>query len=430
MIYSKSLVTPKQTRRVLHLTVDGLTDGTRFPEFRLIGARKTNGVILPAESGTVTRTTGGNECSYLMARGGLYYIYGPRNLTFATNGPLFNYITEERVNRFLFFRKRNGEVKAVALQDDQLIYLDPDKGFLFDPDFGGTCGAIYNERFFIGKGKVLIFSDEDTPPTVLDLADSDAGGSVDFQDEDRGNIVDMVVFKDRLYLFREGGITSVYTSGAPIEYKIAEVPCKYNRLLRDTVADCGAFVYFFTESGLHSFDGRNVKKINEPASQQINLGAEIRATAHGGRYYCTCTDKNGAKFVYCYDPEEGCGHFFGRGVTGVSGGESLYFIRGTSIYKGTELGLFDGEPACYETGFFAPSDGNEFLFEAVTVEGEGTVQVRIRSDKPTLLLSGSAGVRQRVDLKIDRLALDIMGRTDFRLKGIKLEIREVKRNGH
>lgn len=127
---------------------------------------------------------------------------------------------------------------------------------------GFSSLAIHFERVFgvvNGKENQVWFS------SVLDptnwTVSGDSAGYITFQDEG-GDIVKVVSFLGYLYIFREHGIYRLTAYGDQEEFSLKKVFTDTGRIYKDTIVLCGNKIVFYTDEGLHAFDGYNLTKLN------------------------------------------------------------------------------------------------------------------------------------------------------------------------
>lgn len=113
----------------------------------------------------------------------------------------------------------------------------------------------------------------------------DGGGYIEFS-KDNGELKKVVSFLGYVYLFREYGIERITAYADQSEFENRTVYACNDRIFPNTVAVCGDKIIFMSDTGLHYFDGLNVRKIDDVISREdfSNRGDKAVATYYKGNY--------------------------------------------------------------------------------------------------------------------------------------------------
>lgn len=292
---------------------------------------------------------------------------------------------------------------------------------------GGDCCGVHYERVFIADGESVAYS---APLTAEDWTIAiDKAGKIDLPNE-CGNIHAIVSFDDRLYLFRERGITRLYASGDMLGFRAEAIPYACGMMKQGSVVNCGRYVCFLTESGLFSFNGQVCMRISHCGSEAIDAESEISAAFANGKYYATVT-VGGERCIFCYDPEQERGHFIRFSADCIVGGVRLLFAQGGKLYHLTDRGTGEKGSELYlgKTTFFTSS--KDKMLDAIVIDGNGYFRVEIRSGKGLArFVRGWAGEYLRLPYPIRGAAFSLRLRTNSEncfVRAVTLDFREAQK---
>ena len=254
-------------------------------------------------------------------------------------------------------------------------------------DGKGGCSAVFRERIFTAKGERVYYCKSFNGSDWREARYG--GGYLDLPAEGLGKILALQPYKDKLYLFREHGITSLRVLGDELNFKAVHIPMKCGKLIANTVAICGESVGYFTDEGFYLFNGAVSVLAPHSFYDEIELTRFIKAVSYCGKYYALVCRKEGFDAVYCYDPERGEAHFIGNGLADIASGDELYFTRGGYAYRMTERGISQITPY-FTAEKIAFGIGEEKMLRSVAIDGEGTFHVTVASNRGTRTVKGNA----------------------------------------
>lgn len=239
---------------------------------------------------------------------------------------------------------------------------------------GGGCCAVHYERVVIASGSKLMFS---APLSAEEWTCAiDKGGSLELPNES-GDVIEIISFEDHLFLMRERGITKLYASGDMREFYAREIPFACGKIKKGSIVRGESAIYFFTESGLYSFNGASCLRIPHCGSELITRDCDISAAFAHGNYYAAV--KIGTeRCIFCYDIAAERGHFIRFPAERVVGGTQLLFTQGKKICQLTEqgFGAKEGELNLGKTAFGL--SGTDKILDGIVIDGSGKFRVEVR----------------------------------------------------
>ena len=166
------------------------------------------------------------------------------------------------------------------------------------PKFSSLC--VHNERVFAtiaGTKNAVWFSDEFDPSNwKVSLTE---GGFIEFKDEG-GSVNRAISFLDYLYIFRDFTIHKLSAYGSQEDFVLSKLYCNAGRIYPKTIAVCGNFIIFLTDSGLFRFDGYGIYPILTEIKDLFDENKDKSdnvACYHDGKYYLSTNFKlNGESY--------------------------------------------------------------------------------------------------------------------------------------
>lgn len=327
----------------------------------------------------------------------------------------------------LAFPLESGETKIYLVRESGLAHLK-DTGLLgVSGAPGGICGCVHGERVFTAKGDTVGWS-EPLSPEGWERSLMQAG-SASFPSE-AGEILRLLSFRKKLYLFRERGISYLKAPGDTLDFYAEELPCAFGKLLPASVQRAGERIVFLAESGVYSFDGTECERIAGCGYSQISSLGE--SAAFGGKYYAAVETAGGEKCLWCLDPQSREGHFIRAEADVLAGGDALYFAKaGGALCRLTERGLpGEGREECtltVERSLFGLSDARKYL-DGICIEGAGRFLVEAVSENgDRSSAKGAAGARLHFAAPVRGRSFALKLRTgceNARVEGVVLDLRE------
>ncbi len=302
MILEKRDVRPSPETRILRIAPETLADPV-FRNVMLLHVNVVNGefvvgeggqryVALPAPAETYTLHTVGNTLFGASSSGAIQALSdGASQKWTAFSSPM----------RFLIgYTKQNGNTYYIAGGAGGLYLLagPSSKEFLFTGQY--STGAVHYERCFAAAGRVIRYC---VPLDPTDWKETSEGaGSFELPDDGNGDVLDLVSFRDRLYCFRERGITCVRAHASDLNFVVTSVPCGMGNIVQGTARCLGDKVYFFATSGLCAFDGSSCEVVDPAnAAYTPRTDGTSASAVYEGRYYANVLYGT-EKCILVYDP--------------------------------------------------------------------------------------------------------------------------------
>ncbi len=284
---------------------------------------------------------------------------------------------------------------------------------------GGDCAAMHHGRLFTADGLTLRFSAPYSADGVTQT-DRDPGkaGYIDF-DGGKGNIIALVSFRERLYVFFERGIMKVRAEGEALNFAAAEMPFCGGTVIGGSVANCGDRICYMTKSGLYSFNGSTCSPAEEKRAE-IDPAAAVHGLCLGGKYAACVSLKDGQTALYVYDFWEKAGRFIP--VKGLVFAEREYFLAGTTLYSVSDEG---GLPPGCNASLSVTLCGEPRALAWVRVEGEGSFEIGTNADGIVHTAAGDEKVRIYAKKRLSETQIVITVKSaDFRIRHIEVAWRK------
>ncbi len=320
-----------------------------------------------------------------------------------------------------------GEVELYLLTPQKLYKVSGGAVVEVDGEGGSVLGVHY-ERLFVANGYEIRYSaplDCDEWTLGVHLA-----GKLKLP-RDSGEVVAMVSYRERLYLFRERGITELRANGDDLNMKATDIPFSCGQILPKSVVNGGYYLYFCTENGFYCFNGDSC--VRRGGMFPFIHASDVQATSFCGKYLVATVRNEGDRTLFCYGEEDG-GYFIG--VPAVCVSEDACMDGEGNVYELTARGVFDKSKGCFyesEYSMIGLSNGKKRV-ESVTVEGEGRMKVRICSDEgEQATVEGRAGKPFTLPRYVNGNAFSVKISTfdeRVRISGIIFNILEENRRGY
>ncbi len=381
---NKTLVMPKVNTRVLRFTEEDLRREYSLRTFHL----KKTGTDLVVAEGEKELYTLPEQSSGIYSLGEHDYVYdlSVSRLTTLTDKYRFGGVSEP-FHLVRFINKAGTERRYCVMTENvsrimQGLTSQNGKGM------GGTCCAVHAERIFTAKNFRVRYTDAVEPDVWTEGRGK--GGFIDLP-TDAGNILAMQSYKDKLYLFRERGITQLRVLGDELNFKALHLPFGAGVIKEESVAPCGDQICFFTERGLYAFNGGTASRVENARTDEIDLTAPVKAVSAHGKFYALVTLKEGRKSLYCVEPEGMDPHFIECGAEDIAAGFEFRFKRNGKMYALSEKGLPGGDACAMDAEGIAFTIGDEKFLDAVAIEGEGNFTVTVTTGTSERTVTGGAG---------------------------------------
>lgn len=383
MIVGETIEVPRENTQLIRLSADELLKNHHLRTFHL---REDGNGLVCAEGEKIIAAFPGTMFDVIPKR---FYIYNPEDsmLKLLSTGVLYGKV-DPPFQLFRYFDK-DGNMQIYCLTATHILRFDGDKTIIVGENKGGTCAAVFHERIFSAKEKRVFYS------KALDVSDWKeyryGGGYIDLDTDGLGDIMGMVPYKEKLYLVRWGGFSSLRVLGDELNFKVAHMPMKHGAIVAGSVAICGESIGYFTSCGFYLFNGAQSVRAENSRYDEIDFRQPIKAVTCWGKYYALVTTKDGSKTIYCYDPVWKQAHFIENDAVDIAINEDVYFARGLYIYSLQEMGGVTKGFAPYLTAEnIAFHLGEERMLRSVAIEGTGPFSVTVTSNRGSRTVKGNA----------------------------------------
>lgn len=222
-----------------------------------------------------------------------------------------------------------------------------------------VAAAVHYERLFLAdRNSRVYFSD------ALDLANWTQGvqeaGYVDLP-SDYGEIRKAVSFDERLYLFRDYGVTELRAFGDNRNFKAVHRALPSGKVYPETIAVCGNALYFFSESGLYKSDGDKETRLFPALTKAFDgaMQTEARGAFGGGKYALSAKTAAGEGRILVADVGRESAYLLCDEAKVVCGGGEIRLQKDGLLY-----GLGDGTgKAEWQSGVIEALTGRKFIRE-------------------------------------------------------------------
>ncbi len=153
-----------------------------------------------------------------------------------------------------------------------------------------------------------------------------------------GAVIGVTEFGASLVLVREYGLTPITAGGAPETFAVKFTDLPSDKIFKGTAAVAGGKLFFFTASGLHSFDGAKISEVK--CRFAADIFSPVCCAALGNKYFLSCRSKTAGKVVFCYDTAEEESFIIGAGADGMCAADCVYVYNNGGVYKLEEGGNF------------------------------------------------------------------------------------------
>ncbi len=426
----KKITPPVFRRRTLTKTLSlAPTEGCVVARRAVQLKKRGENLVCGEGSERVTALTQGAKLFY-GERSGCLFVAEENQITRIVGAEKTALGNVENVKTVFELPDANGATQVYALNANGLFLLGENGFSAVEGGVGGSCAAYHYERLFVANDETLNFS---APLNANGWAHSVQNGGYVSLPVFGGKILALVPYKEKLYLFREQGITQVRALGDALNFKAVVLPYACGKILEESVVCCGANVLFCTEGGVYSFNGGTCKRLEGGAFRKEG----VRAASVGGRYFAAVKTEEGECALYCYDTVEECGYFLSAAATAVATGSALLYLAGDGLFQLNERGFCaDGESVCVfesEYSTFGLSVGNKRL-TSLSFGGEGSLRVEVKSNRGDKTeIKGRAGEIFRLNRALagNAFSLKISSYdTALRLNEVSVELFEEERYGY
>lgn len=295
-----------------------------------------------------------------------------------------------------------------------------------------TAACVFKDRVFCAVEPFTVRYGAPLKPTAFGESIND-GGRICFPSE-RGKIVALVPFREKIFVFYEYAIASLEAAGAARDFLFEKLSYHGGRIFGDSVGVCsvgGEKIFFLAEDGLYAFDGSKAESICADLKISPLRGEQVcNHACFEGKYFLRFPDVNGEKRAVVVDAETEKGYyaFAPEGLCSVGG-------RGfCSSDSRVRTLAFDGDLPKGETYTFSAT-GQTFgvrgvkTLKTLVFEGEGTFGVCVsngRKEKTVDLQFEEGVAKAKIGLKGKAFSLKFVLTKGTLLRKMTAEISKLK----
>lgn len=361
------------------------------------GCRIGNGKIVPALGGvrnTACAFTDVKAAGY-SAAAGAYFVCADRRVFYSADGLSFSELAAlEGEEPFIFGQREGAEAKLYAVGDGKCVYFGGGAGGEKAFDCGIYGGVIKNGRLF-GIDKDDKFR----------LCWSGSGGAFDQTegingagwvrlDGAGGEILNLIIYGERLIAVRENGLSVLSAYGTPENFKAEGKGLNISGICKNTAAVAGNKLIFCAEGGLYCYNGAKITRADCGLIEKTEN--PVCAAANGGLYllgvYAKPLERNA---VLVYDTASGLAYFADAPASAIvaSGGGIFAYSAGNACR------LARGGTFCFEAAIDFGSAKQKYL-KTLEIAGaeEADIEIfngrttRVFKDAKSALLADMRGV--------------------------------------
>ncbi len=200
-----------------------------------------------------------------------------------------------------------------------------------------------------------------------------------------GEILNLIVYKDKIVAAREYGLSFLTAYGTPENFKIAYFDKRLPKICKNTVAVAGDKLYFYTEGGLYYYDGSKTEKSGTPLAAELK---DSTAVFSGNRKYYLCGESKTLKrrAVLAVDTALNVDYIIDVGAEALCAGEKTFVYA-----DGKEYTLDDGGEYAFTSGEIDFSTDGKKVLKEVVIDSENEVRVEVSNGVISRIVGGVRG---------------------------------------
>ena len=330
---------------------------------------------------------------------GLYYVDGRGGIDELQGARMFYcvpkdekaYLYDETSKTFAYqFDLSKGSrycMAANALNEWYAIFTSKNGYYVVNPPYfaentvEGVTNAICfcKGRTFLGqRPRRLMYSGVDEPWFFTETL-NDSG--VIALGEDVGDIVALIPFHDRVYVFMDYGVAELEVTGSPLDFKIKPLDYSGGKIFGASVGVCNNHIMFLTENGVVRFNGNRFEMVAKNLRISPKEDTQVCGYAVCGDNYIVRYQALSAEKRTAVVRSDGKGYFITdrEGLT-QSGGKALCVVNGYA-YEIVSDGYLVGTERFYfksrKTNF---GINKKKVVRSFRLEGEGNYTLYVYCD--------------------------------------------------
>lgn len=182
------------------------------------------------------------------------------------------------------FNSNGEDVALISGNTNNLIMINDTTASLNEnaPKFNSM--AFHHERVFATtrNNRNRVWFSADFNPLNWKVSAEEAG-YIEFQDE-YGALLEIISLGDYIFVFKENAIMRITAYADQTEFTVTKITVGLDRIISGSIVQLGENIYFLTTSGLYSFDGYTVTRLNRFMPEIID-DRNLTACGLGDKYY-------------------------------------------------------------------------------------------------------------------------------------------------
>lgn len=339
-------------------------------------------LVKSASDGIIRRTLGSQTSVNRI------FLYSP-------DDDIIKYISmPKHLRRAMSYVFPDGTVRIIFCCANQLFFYDfvNKSTKILTEELTGAC--LFHERLFVTTVDTVKYT---APMELAEFSpDFNGGGEIKFQDE-RGEIVWIEPFGERVYLFFQYGIAELSADGEGSEFRVTGIPYKGGWIIPQTVCAYEGKLVFAAYDGIYVFDGKKASRIKDFKYTPVKNSTQLACAACvENRYFLRYLDEAGTArtlFVDLEDSRNTCECMLLHGLS-QSGGKALCAVDMVYSYldRSGDLGKNEGYTFLAKGLDFGSGAEKSFTYLALQGVGSCSVTVTGRSGSRTVAFDLGGGL--------------------------------------
>lgn len=205
----------------------------------------------------------------------------------------------------------------------------------------------------------------------------------------RGKILQLVPYDDKLIAVREQGLTVIKAYGQTENFRVSGTDTDTDKIVDGTAAVCAGKLFFVAYSGLYSYDGSDIKR---ECGGLDGLGRVYLGGACGNYYFCTVY-LDGDTALACIDGESGELSFCNIAPDCLFSCGDIYLPSGGTLYKL----YYPSYGITYNSGYTCMDTLGKKYLKYLIIDCEEECDITVKANGVSRIFTGVSG---KVDVKM------------------------------
>ena len=185
---------------------------------------------------------------------------------------------------------------------------------------------------------------------------------------ERGEILSLLPFGEKIVAVRKYGITVLNMQSAPEKFSVDFTDTACAEVIKNTACTVSGKLYFFNGTGFKVFDGKSISPFEFRLADRIS--APRFAIAYDNKIFISCDRREGGADAVCIEPESGESCFLGVQAESALSDGGLIFIKGAEKKK-----LVSADSFAFETSFVDFGTGRDKTLTEIYCDGACVMEV-------------------------------------------------------